>query len=87
MEMKTIAGHYDNQVKILKLDPFMLYVRVQPNDNQAKPINCIIVKHALTLYYQLRPNAKLALYGHYNQRHQFVITKFMVGQSVQTLAS
>lgn len=87
MEMQNIVGRYDNQVKILKLDPFMLYVRVQPADPQAPQLNCIIVKHALTLYYQLQPNARLALYGHFNKRHQFVITKFMVGQSVQTLAS
>jgi len=87
MEMKNLTGRYDNQVKILKLDPFMLYVRVQPTDTQARPVNCIIVKHALTLYYQLKPNAQLALYGHYNTRHQFVITKFMVGQTVQVLAS
>ncbi|KEZ15031.1 hypothetical protein Lp90_0842 [Lactiplantibacillus plantarum] len=51
------------------------------------PINCIIVKHALTLFYQLQPDAQLALYGHYNTRHQFVITKFMVRSAVQTLAS
>lgn len=87
MEMQTIVGRYDNQVKILKLDPFMLYVRVQAVDTDAKPLNCIVVKHALTLYYQLKPNARLALYGHYNRRHQFVITKFMVGQPSQVLAS
>lgn len=87
MEMQTVVGRYDNQVKILKLDPFMLYVRVQPVDQATKPINCIIVKHALTLYYQLKPNARLALYGHYNRRHQFVITKLMVGQPSESLAS
>ena len=52
-----------------------------------RKINCIIVKHALTLFYQLQPDAQLALYGHYNTRHQFVITKFMVRSAVQTLAS
>ena len=87
MEMQTVVGRYDNQVKILKLEPFMLYVRVQPADQAAKPVNCIIVKHALTLYYQLKANSRLALYGHYNRRHQFVITKFMVGQPSESLAS
>jgi len=87
MEMQTVVGRYDNQVKLLKLDPSMLSVRVQAVDTAAKPLNCIVVKHALTLYYQLKPNARLALYGHYNRRHQFVITKFMVGQPSQVLAS
>jgi len=80
--METLTVKFDNQTKILKLDPFMLYVRVKPRHGNGQPINCIIVRHALTLFYQLKPDVQLALYGHYNRRHQFVIHKFMVGQAV-----
>ncbi|MFC6165793.1 hypothetical protein ACFP3T_14070 [Lactiplantibacillus dongliensis] len=80
--MQNLTVKFDNQTKILKLDPFMLYVRVKPLHGDDQPINCLIVRHALTLFYQLKPNVQLALYGHYNQRHQFVINKFMVGQAV-----
>ncbi|BDZ30307.1 hypothetical protein RA086_03865 [Lactiplantibacillus sp. WILCCON 0030] len=87
MEMQNLNVKYANHTKILKLDPFMLYVRVQRLDDPEKTINCLVVKHALTLYYQLQADAQLALYGHYNQRHQFVINKFMVGQPTKILAS
>jgi hypothetical protein len=88
IQSENLTVKYLNKSKILKLDPFMLYLQVIPvGDTTAKPINCIVVHHALTLFYQLKPDAKLALYGHYNSRHQFVITKFMVQSAVQTLAS
>ncbi|WP_318766869.1 hypothetical protein [Lactiplantibacillus carotarum] len=87
MQNQSINVQYANQVKVLKLDPFMLYVRVTTRDTHPQTLNCIVVQHALTLFYQLQPDARLALYGHYNQRHQFVITKFMVSAPVQSLAS
>ncbi|AUV72297.1 hypothetical protein C1940_07400 [Lactiplantibacillus plantarum subsp. plantarum] len=88
MQSKNLTVKYLNKSKILKLAPFMLYLQVTPlKATEPMPINCIIVKHALTLFYQLQPDAQLALYGHYNTRHQFVITKFMVRSAVQTLAS
>lgn len=84
MTNQALSGYYDNQLKILKYDPFLLYLRVKTVDGQL--VNCLIVKHALTLFYQLKPDLPLALYGHYNQRHQFVITKFMVRVSAAELA-
>lgn len=83
----SLTVKYDNQFKILKYDPLMLYLRVTTLDDSRTPIHCLVVRHALTLFYDLRPNSRLALYGHYNHRHQFVITKFMVGAPVQSLAS
>ncbi|MFB9769947.1 hypothetical protein [Lactiplantibacillus modestisalitolerans] len=86
--MQALTVKYANQVKILKYDPFMLYLRVVPLTGSAdQPIHCLCVKHALTLFEQLHPDARLALYGHYNRRHQFVITKFFVGPAVQAVAS
>ncbi|AVW09783.1 MULTISPECIES: hypothetical protein [Lactiplantibacillus] len=88
MQSENLTVKYLNKSKIIKLDPFMLYLQVTPlKSAEAVTINCIIVKHALTLFYQLKPDTQLALYGHYNARHQFVITKFMVRAAVQTLAS
>ena len=88
MQSKNLTVKYLNKSKIIKLDPFMLYLQVTPlKSAETVTINCIIVKHALTLFYQLKPDTQLALYGHYNARHQFVITKFMVRAAVQTLAS
>lgn len=87
MNEQSLTVNYANQCKILKYDPFMLYLKVTPVTDQTQLIHCIVVKHALTLFYQLRPDARLALYGHYNRRHQFVITKFMVRTPVQSLAS
>ena len=88
MQSENLTVKYLNKSKIIKLDPFMLYLQVTPlKSAETVTINCIIVKHALTLFYQLKPDTQLALYGHYNARHQFVITKFMVRVAVQTLAS
>ena len=88
MQSENLIVRYANKSKILKFDPFMLYLQVTTcNTPTPVTINCLVVRHALTLFYQLRPNAQLALYGHYNARHQFVITKFMVRPAVQTLVS
>lgn len=87
MENQNLTVRYANQTKILKLDPLLIYVRVETLGPHPVLVNCLIAQHALTFFYQLQPNAKLALYGHYNNRHQFVITKFMVGRPVQILAS
>ncbi|MFC6180599.1 hypothetical protein [Lactiplantibacillus daowaiensis] len=87
MTNEALTVKFDNQSKILKYDPFMLYIRVKPLTPAAKPINCIVVQHALTLFYQLKPDLPLALYGHYNQRHQFVITKYMIRTDTHELAS
>jgi len=87
MQPTSLSVQYTNKNKILKLDPFMLYLQVKTLGPNSQTINCIIVQHALNLFYQLTPDAQLALYGHYNQRHQFVITKFMVRTAVQTLVS
>lgn len=87
MTEQSLNVQYLNTQKILKYDPFMLYLKVATRTANPQIINCIIVKHALTLFYQLQPDTPLALYGHYNRRHQFVITKFMVSKSVQSVAS
>lgn len=87
MQYQNLSVKFDNQTKILKYDPLLIYVRVKTLDGTNTTINCLNVQHALTLLYQLKPDVRLALYGHYNQRHQFVITRFMVGQPVQQQVS
>lgn len=86
MQPTNLTVKYTNKNKILKLAPFMLYLQVETLGPNPQKINCLIVQHALNLFYQLAPDTHLALYGHYNRRHQFVITKFMVRAAVQTLA-
>lgn len=85
MRQQPLTVQYDNQFKIISYDPLLVYIRGRLAERQI--VHCLVTHHALTLLYQLQPNARLALYGHYNRRNQFIITKFMVGRPVQTLAS
>jgi len=80
---EAINGVLDSEVKILKLNPLMLYVRVFSNGHA---VNCIIAKHSLNFFYQLKQDSRLALYGHYNSRKQFVIRKYMITAPVSAVA-
>lgn len=85
MEFKSVNAIFDNEVKILKLNPLMLYVRVF-DEATRQPINCIVAKHALTFFYKLQNNSRVSLYGHYNSRKQFVINKFIIQANVNYIA-
>lgn len=85
MEYKSMNVLFDNEVKILKLNPLMLYVRVF-DETTRKPINCILARHALTFFYELQSDSRLALYGHYNNRKQFIINKFMIQHALESAA-
>lgn len=85
MEFKSMNVVFDNEVKILKLNPLMLYVRVF-DETTNKPVNCIVAKHALTFFYELQKDSRLALYGHYNSKKQFVINKFMIQRNINSVA-
>lgn len=83
MKYEAMNGVLDGEVKILKLNPLMLYVRVY---SDGQPVNCIVAKHALNFFYQLKKDSRIALYGHYNVRKQFVISKYMITAPVNAIA-
>jgi len=83
MKYESLNGILDSEAKILKLNPLLLYVRVSAN---GQPVNCLVSKHALNFLYQLQHNSRLALYGHYNNRKQFIISKYMITAPVNAVA-
>jgi len=60
MKYEAMNGVLDGEVKILKLNPLMLYVY-----SDSQPVNCIVAKHAFNFFYQLKKDSRIALYGHY----------------------
>lgn len=69
--METIKGTV-SKIKILKLSQSPL-VRFSLNG-----INCLITKHSLNFLYQVQEGTDLVVYGYYNSKNQFVVSKFCV---------
>lgn len=76
----NLTGTLVTEPKVIKQVPTMLYVPILTVDGQT--IHCLVVLHALDFLYRARANAKIAVYGHYNQHHQFVINKYFVQAQV-----
>jgi len=76
----NLVGTLQSEPKLIKPDPVMLYVSIITDDGQT--LHCIVVSHALDFFYRAHAQSKIAAYGHFNQRHQFVITKYFVWAQV-----
>lgn len=67
--METLKGSV-SKIKILKLSQSPL-VRFNLDD-----INCLIAAHSLNFLYQVQEGTDLVVCGAYNNRNQFVVSKF-----------
>ncbi|GEL89257.1 hypothetical protein [Pediococcus parvulus] len=76
--MKQLSGKISSSIKVLNLTPL---VRFELTDLQNQKINCLVHQHALNFPAMAQPNSRIAIYAHYNKRHQFVVQKFMVQAS------
>lgn len=76
MERQSINGTLMADPKVLKLSPILLYVKLQLSSGQQ--VNCLVHVHALNFLYQAFDNSRVALFGHYNSRKQFIIEKYTV---------
>ncbi|MGJ3947079.1 hypothetical protein [Levilactobacillus brevis] len=77
MKQVAIKGVVNREIKILKLNPLLMYVGLWA-DNQDETVNCLIHKNALDFFYRVTMDSKVAFFGHYNSRKQFIVDKFMV---------
>ncbi|MFC6290581.1 hypothetical protein [Levilactobacillus angrenensis] len=85
MKELAINGTIASDPKVLKLNPLLIFVKVTDDADQVH--NCLIHQHGLNFLYQATSGARVALFGHDNQRHQFVITHFTVIASSAAAAS
>ncbi|HBF74632.1 MAG TPA: hypothetical protein DDW71_05180 [Lactobacillus sp.] len=76
----NLTGVLGAEPKVIKQVPTMLYIPIITVDGQT--LHCLVVQHALDFLYRARAGAKIAVYGHYNQRHQFVINKYFIQAQV-----
>lgn len=74
----SLNGRIDSEPKIIKQSPLLLYVKVRLANNET--VNCLVARHSLDFFYRGIDGAHAALYGHYNHRKQFVITKYHIQQ-------
>ncbi len=73
--MKQLSGRITSPIKVLNLTPLVRFELTVPTGQK---INCLIHQHALNFLALADQNSRIAVYGHPNARHQFVVTKFMV---------
>ena len=76
MKRVSINGKTIADPKVLNLSPLLIYVKIETITGEF--INALVHKHALNFLYQATTGSRVALYGHYNRRKQFVIDKFTV---------
>lgn len=85
MERLAVNGKIMSEPKVLNLNPLLLYVKVE--DDTGNRVNCLVHKHGLNFLYEAATNSRVALYGHYNSRKQFVIDKYTVVATAEQKAS
>lgn len=76
MNQLSINGKIIANPKVLNLSPLLIYVKVETTTGEV--INSLVHKHGLNFLYQALAESRVALYGHYNSRKQFVIDRFTV---------
>lgn len=76
----NFTGTVQTEPKIIKQVPTMLYVHIRTTDGQ--DLNAIVVQHALDFLYRAHDHDQIAVYGHFNRRHQFVVNKYFVRSQV-----
>ncbi|UIF29519.1 hypothetical protein KB236_01815 [Levilactobacillus brevis] len=79
----AVNGKITTTPKVLKLAPLLLFVKLTTTDGTQ--LNCLVHQHGLNFLDQATRNSQVALYGHYNARHQYVIERFtIIAQTTQT---
>ncbi len=86
MEMHAIAGLVLSEPKVLNLSPLLLYTKVR-NSKTGTEINRLAHKHGLNFLYEVSSGSRVAFYGHYNKRKQFIIDKYTVVVTTKQKAS
>ncbi|MGQ4559341.1 hypothetical protein ACUIJQ_08660 [Levilactobacillus hammesii] len=81
----AVNGKILTTPKVLHLSPLLLFTKLETSTGDV--LNCLIHQHGLNFLYQADIGSRVAIYGHYNSRQQFVIEKFTVLASQQTVAS
>lgn len=69
--MQTLKGTV-SKIKILKLSQSPL-VRFSLDE-----VSCLITSHSLNFLYEVEEHSNIVIAGHYNNRKQFVVSKFCV---------
>lgn len=74
MEQQPLNGTLESDPRTIKLSPLLLYVKIRDSKTN-ELINCLVHVHALDFLYRAKKGSTAALFGHYNSRKQFVISK------------
>jgi len=77
MEQQPLNGTLESDPRTIKLSPLHLYVKIRDSKTN-ELINCLVHAHALDFIYRAERGATAALFGHYNSRRQFVITRYTI---------
>lgn len=72
----SLTGTIEHVPKVLRPYPLMLYVSIRLSS--AQTVHCLVTQHSLDFLYRAQHRSRIAVYGHYNQRHQFVINKYLI---------
>ena len=63
-------------IKIIQAEnPTLAYVRIETKSQET--ISALISKHTLNFIYDVQVGDTIQVYGHFNQRQQFIIEKYL----------
>lgn len=78
---ERFQGHVTQQKIIQAQNPTMVLIKLRlANDNE---MVAILARHALTFMLEVQVGDLIMIYGHYNQRKQFIIEKYLLKHKVQ----
>ena len=83
LDKLQIKGQLVKSKFIQAKDAQLLYIQVLSKQNET--INALLAKHGLEFLMDHQEGDPVTLYGHYNQKHQFVVEKYLSAQKGTSL--
>ncbi|WP_124058555.1 hypothetical protein [Vaginisenegalia massiliensis] len=76
METRTIIGLVETLKLIKAQDPALVHLKVLTSNQET--IHALVAKQAYDFILKVQVGDELSLFGHYNQRKQFIIDKYLI---------
>ncbi|WP_338453505.1 hypothetical protein [Latilactobacillus sakei] len=75
MEYVSLKGTINSAIKVISFSPYLVRFELKTKE---RTYNCLVAKDALNFMYLAEQSAPIAIFGHFNKRHQLIVDKYHV---------
>lgn len=83
MEYVSLKGTINSAVKVISFRPYLVRFELKTTEQN---YNCLVAKDALNFMYLAEESARIAIFGHFNKRHQLIVDKYHVKNVIQNFS-